>query len=376
MAQAPPPLDAEELARSALVRDRVAAAADSSGFVPFDRFMEIALYGRDVGFYARARSPLGTEGEFYTAAHVTPLFARTIAERLRATRRALGNPSPFRIVELGPGDGRLAREVVSALADEPPGIEYVLVDRAAARADESERRTRSEGGTIPTRRSASLADVGPFTGAVLANEFLDAQPARRLRRQAGTWREVGVRVTGSGLEWADSEMVRAVPGDPAPSAEGPELTMEFSPAAEGAVREIADHLDAGVAILIDFGLTEPELFRAHPTGTLAAVRGHRFLADPLAAPGTADLSTFVDFTRIRGSAQRSGLVELAFRSQAEALGAWGFPALRDGAVAATTSPEEKVRLQMAVKNLLFGFERFHALELAPPGSAATLGGLR
>ncbi len=56
--------------------DRLRSAADASGFVPFDRFMDIALYAEGVGFYARAGPTLGPRGDFYTAAHVHPLFAR------------------------------------------------------------------------------------------------------------------------------------------------------------------------------------------------------------------------------------------------------------------------------------------------------------
>jgi len=95
------------------------------------------------------------------------------------------------------------------------------------------------------------------------------------------------------------------------------------------------------------------------------VRGHRSVRDPLATPGATDLSVFVNFTRVRAVATAAGLQELAFRRQAEALGDWGFPRLLEEALRAAPSAEAEVRVRLSAKNLLFGFERFRALELAP-----------
>jgi len=80
----------------------------------------------------------------------------------------------------------------------------------------------------------------------------------------------------------------------------------------------------------------------------------------------------VNFTRVRAAARAAGLVEVAFRRQAEALGEWGFPALLDSALRAAPNAEARVRRQLAAKNLLFGFDRFQVLELAPPASAERL----
>jgi SAM-dependent MidA family methyltransferase len=373
MAHAPPALDAEEGARSSRVLDLLRTAAQDSDFLPFDRFMEIALYAEEVGFYHRRRSPLGTAGDFYTAAHVHPLFGATLAARIREVRAGVGTTGSFRVVELGPGDGTLAATVVSALRDDAPGIEYVLVERSSTRATEAAERAHAAAGSIPIRSSDSVGALGPFVGVVVANEFLDAQPARRLRWDGTAWHELGVRVRDGRLEAVEADFARRVPGPALPVPEEPDVVLEVSPAAEGLVREVADHLSAGAALFIDYGLEEPELLRGHPRGTFSAVRGHRFLSDPLAAPGTADLSTFVNFTRVRAVANRSGLTEVAFRSQAEALGAWGFPALLDAAVRAAETPEAGVRVRLAAKNLLFGFDRFRVLELAPPGRAGGTG---
>ena len=351
--------------------DALRRAGDASGFVPFDRFMEVALYGEAVGFYTRAGSPFGPEGDFYTAPRVTPLFGRTIAAHLLEIRRGLGRERPFSIVELGPGDGTLAESILAAMPNVPEGnaeIRYVLVERASglgrAAVERAAPSARERG--IPIRLVESVGELGPFEGAVIANELLDAQPARRLRWTGSEYAELGVRVRDDRLEAAEVPLTRAVPGAPVPPADSPGAIVEISPMSEALVREVADHLAGGVAVFLDYGMEEAELTAAHPKGTLAAVRGHRFVEDPLDDPGETDLSTFVNFSRIREAARCAGLLERSYRSQAESLGAWGFPGLFEEALRAARSSEEEVRLRLSAKNLLFGFERFRVLEFAAP----------
>ncbi len=362
------------------VVERLRAAADPSGFVPFDRFMAIALYTPEVGYYSQPTSPLGPAGDFYTAAHVHPLFGATIAARVRAVRNAVAADRPFRVVELGPGDGTLARTVLDALAAGPQGsreLEYVLVERAPARAAEALARAEpaAVAAGVRLRLAASMGDEGPALGVVIANEVLDAQPVRRIRWDGGTWRELGVRLEGDRALPAESDLVRPVPPPALPVGPEPGVILEVSPLAESLVREVADHLIAGTFLLLDYGMEEAELLRGHPRGTLASVRGHRVVSDAYDAPGSADLSAFVNFSRVRECARRSGLVEVANCSQAEALASWGFPTLLDEAIRRARSSEEEVRTRLAAKNLLFGFERFRALELAPASTARALGRL-
>jgi SAM-dependent MidA family methyltransferase len=134
---------------------------------------------------------------------------------------------------------------------------------------------------------------------------------------------------------------------------------------EAFVREVADHLLGGAAIFLDYGTDGSELVAGHPAGTLAGFRDHRAVLHPLDDPGEVDLSAFVNFSRIRAAGRASGLTEIAYRNQADALGAWGFPALLDAEVGTATDAESLVRTRLAAKNLLFGFGNFRVLEFAP-----------
>jgi SAM-dependent MidA family methyltransferase len=358
------------------VRTLLRRVASPDGFVPFDRFMEVALYGDGVGFYTRADLPFGREGDYYTAAHVTPLFGKAVAQRFVSALRTLPEHAPLRLVEVGPGDGTLGAAVVAGLASAPAlrgRLEYVLVERSPALARHALEVVSSAGQVsgVPVRAAGGVGSDGPFVGAVLANEVLDAQPVRRLLWEGGRWKETGVRLTESGFERATGPCDRPVPAPELPRDLPDGTIVEVSPAAEALLREVADHLVAGLFVVLDYGMAEGELVAAHPTGTLAAVRKHRFVDDPLDDPGASDLSAFVNFTRVRTAARSAGFKEVAFRRQAEALTEWGFAGLLEEATRSAPSAEVEVRVRLAAKNLLFGFERFCALELVPALSAGS-----
>jgi SAM-dependent MidA family methyltransferase len=360
----------EDAGRRERVQALLRRSSDPDGFVPFDRFMEVALYGEGVGFYTRESSPFGREGDYYTAAHASPLFGRTVGERVRSVLAAIPEGPPLRVLEVGPGDGVLGAGVIAGLAEDPAvrkRVEYVLVDRSPTLSVRAYERVSEVGQSVgvPVRAAGGVGADGPFLGVVLANEVLDAQPARRLLWDGEGWQDIGVRLTDDGFVPATALRDRPVPPPELPRNPAPGTFVEVSPMAEALVREVADHLVAGLFLVLDYGMDEPELLVAHPSGTLAAVRRHRFVDDPFEDPGTADLSVFVNFRRVRAVAASAGLREVAFRRQAEALGEWGFARLLEEAIRSAPSTEAEVRTRLAAKNLLFGFERFCALELAP-----------
>ncbi|HEV2449972.1 MAG TPA: SAM-dependent methyltransferase [Thermoplasmata archaeon] len=350
----------------ALLR-RLRELADPDGFLPFDRYWEIAQYDPDVGYYAQERSPLGTAGDFYTAPYVGSFFGQTIADRLLVRWRELGRPSPYRFVELGAGDGRLAFDVLERLADHRPEEAewtYALVERSEPLRHLALERIRpaAERAGITLEAPGSLSDGAPYQGSILANELLDALPHRRLRRTAAGWAELGVLVDGGQVHPGQRALTRIVPGGPLPEMhEGG--TLDLSAEAEGLIREAADALVAGSVLFLDYGADEGRWSRSPGDGTVVALREHRPLPDLLSEPGRSDLSAFVNFTRIRAAAGRAALKERYFGRQREALVAWGLPERIEEATRAAATEADRVRLQLQSKQLLVGFENFWALEL-------------
>jgi SAM-dependent MidA family methyltransferase len=343
----------------------LSARADADGFVPFDRWMDLALYGPSVGYYARRANPPGPAGDFYTAAQLHPIFAEVVAHH--AASCVPSESGRLRWIEMGPGDGGLSARVVADLARDLGArrVEVALIDRSAAWLAGAEARVREVADPlgIPVTTAGSIAELGPVDGFVFANELLDAQPVERYRWTGSAWSELGVRLRDGTVVPAERPASRAGPGlDPAARWETGTI-VERSPRAEAIVREVGDHLTAGRVVFADYGAEESELVAGHPHGTLAALRGHRPIEEFLAEPGSADLSAFVNFTRIRAAARAGGLREVGYRSQSETLVDWGIEALVARASGRLTRSEEKVRLQLAVKNLLFGFGTFRCLEL-------------
>lgn len=361
---------ADPTERLGAVDGALRAAAGAAGTLRFDRFLEIALYAPSIGYYAHAGRAIGASGDFYTAAQVGPLLGATLARRVRQEYDALGRPPGFRVVEVGAGDGSLAVALAAALAGDPvlrdAEMEYVLVEPSDAPVPGLTERLHSAPRPrgLAWRWASSVAADGPFAGMVLANELLDALPFRRLVGVGGRWHELGVRRDGDRWSFADLG-----PADPVaapelapPRAEG--AVREVSGLAEGFVREIADHLVRGRAVLLDYGDTDDALAHRFPRGSLTAFRGHRVLDDPLTDPGSADLSAFVDFTRIQGAAVRSGLTVDGYAPQAETLGRWGLGEVGAAWIdAAGADAVEQVRRRLALKNLAFGFPNFRVLEL-------------
>jgi SAM-dependent MidA family methyltransferase len=357
--------------------DQLARRAEPGRFLPFDVLIDAVLYDPDGGYYATAPSPLGTSGDFYTAPQVDPMFGAALARRILTEFERLGRPDDFVVAELGPGDGTLARDVALALEelDAPRGWPYYLIDRSAALREVALERVRAEAprGVVRVETTSSLGNVGPVRGLVVSNELLDALPFRRFRRRGAEWEELGVRLAGTSLEPAALPKPPPVPTTELPSSADDGTIVELNTVAEALVREVADHLSAGSALFLDYGADESELLRTRPRGTWTAFAEHRVVDDPLAAIATADQSVFVNFTRMRAAAKRAGLVETSFRPQREALVDWGLEAAKNLAASGTDSEEEKVRLHLASKQLLFGFEQFRAWELAPPGIPPTVG---
>ena len=310
----PDPADSALLAR---IHQEIAQAG---GWLPFDRFMALALYTPGQGYYAHTGRKFGhmpTSGsDFVTAPELSPAFGRALA---RQVAQALAHSGTHTVWEFGPGSGALARQLLEALGDRVR--EYVLVDLSGSL------RARQRETLAPYADRVRWVDALPerMSGVVVGNEVLDAMPVRLLQRTAGQWHERGVVATPEGLAWQDR-----------PSAERPPIAVdgahdyltEIHPQAEAFVRTLARGLLAdvqaggagGSVFLIDYGFPEQEYY--HPQrsgGTVMCHHAHHSDPDPLHAVGEKDITAHVNFTAVALAAQEAGLEVLGYTSQARFL---------------------------------------------------------
>ena len=339
-----------------------AALRQEGGWLPFDRFMALALYSPQGGYYAGGaggifgRSP-GDGSDFVTAPELSPRFGATLARQVAQALQATGTAAVW---EFGAGSGALAAQVLSALdAAGHTEVTYHLVEVSAAL------RARQQARLAPWGARVHWHDRLPPTieGVVLGNEVLDAMPVKLLHRAGGLWYERGVAwdPAQERLVWQDRSTALRPPC--AIDGEHDYLT-EIHPHAEAFVRTLAPHLRRGVALFIDYGFPEHEYY--HPQraqGTLRCHRAHRVDDDPLTDVGAKDISAHVNFTGLALAAQEAGLEVLGYTSQGRFLLNAGLLQGLDAAPLAERAMAAKLVHEHEMGEL------FKAILLAPPGSA-------
>lgn len=289
-----------------------AQIARAGGWLPFDRYMALALYAPGLGYYANALRKFGrmpsSGSDFVTAPEMTPLFGQAVAVQVDDALRATGTQEVW---EFGAGSGALARQLLDALG---AGVRrYTIVELSASL------RERQRAALAAFGDRVQWADALPdrIQGVVVGNEVLDAMPVKLLRRAGGVWHERGVALEGETLVYADR------PTQLRPPVEIPgshDYLTEIHPQAEAFVRTLADRLEQGAAFFLDYGFPESEYY--HPQrhmGTVMCHRGHLADADALEAPGEKDITAHVNFTGIALAAQEAGLPTLGYTSQARFL---------------------------------------------------------
>ncbi|MGZ5179778.1 MAG: class I SAM-dependent methyltransferase [Ramlibacter sp.] len=344
-------------ALAALIRTQVERAG---GWLPFDRYMALALYAPGLGYYANASrkfGPLPSSGsDFVTAPELTPLFGRALARQVAQALRVSGTREVW---EFGAGSGALAAQLLEALGDQVE--RYTIVDLSRSLRERQRERLAAHGAKV--RWALELPER--LRGVIVGNEVLDAMPVKLLHRVGGAWHERGVVV--SALEFAFED--RPTELRPPAEIEGThDYLTEVHPQAQAFVRTIADRLEAGAAFLLDYGFPESEYY--HPQrhmGTLMCHRGHLADPDPLEDAGTKDITAHVDFTGIAVAAQDAGLNVLGYTSQAHFLFNCGLLDL-----AADAPPEQHAAMQKLVNEHEMG-ELFKVIGLARGGYWDALG---
>jgi SAM-dependent MidA family methyltransferase len=282
--------------------------ARSGGWLPFDRYMALALYAPGLGYYANTSRKFGTMpgsgSDFATAPEMSPLFGQMLAVQVG---EALQQTGTREVWEFGAGSGALARELLQALDTRVQ--RYTIVELSAALRERQQQALAAFGDRVQwvSELPAQMA------GVVVGNEVLDAMPVKLLVRTNLVWHERGITLRDGQLAWSDVLTHLRPPVEPGGTHD---YFTEIHHQAEAFVRTLAERLSAGAAFFIDYGFPEAEYYHAQRhMGTLMCHRGHMADPDPLDAPGEKDITTHVNFTGIAVAAQEAGLPTLGYATQ-------------------------------------------------------------
>jgi SAM-dependent MidA family methyltransferase len=377
------------------LRQRIVDVIRREGPIPFSRYMAMCLYEPELGYYVRPREQFGKAGDFYTSSDVHALFGRLLCRQFVEFWQALGAPAAIDLIELGPGRGLFARDVLDWAAKKHPqflrALRYRLVEtspwlrqrqqeRLAEFAADGKVTIDSDFSTALGRSTPQRAKEGvvgtPDGDAliVFGNEFFDALPVEvltadgelRVAEKDGALIEQTVdprpqvleyvdryavhppsggrvEVSLAGLEWmrriaaafAGSRGPRQDPGSPAspPSACGGDSRRGF-------------------AVFIDYGYTRPEQLAGRHLDTLMTYRQHRASGNPYEAPGEQDITAHVNFTALRAGADKGGLDCLALLTQAQFLMGVGETTQFAEAFEDCRLPQEQAKVALQLKHLV------------------------
>jgi len=343
-------------------------AAAQGGLLPFDRFMDLALYAPGLGYYVAGARKLGRQGDFVTAPELSPLFGRCVAEQCAEVLRALGGGD---ILEIGAGSGTLAAEVLLALAAAValPGRYLILEPSPDLRARQQTLLAERVPELMSRVHWLDRLPVG-FNGCVLANEVLDAMPVHRFRvgadgrplelfvsPAADGWEEIAAEPRSPGLARA----VRALQSEGL--ALDPGYESEINLRLRPWIGALGASMERGLALLIDYGYRRSEYYGADRSrGTLMCHYRHRAHANPFVHLGLQDITAHVDFTAIARAGGLAGIELAGYATQAHFLIGCGLDRLLTEAAAGADAMDLLLGIKQLVLPSAMG-ERFQVLGL-------------
>ena len=316
-----------ETAHTELLSQKIMAEiASNGGWIPFSRYMEMALYEPGMGYYSAGAHKLGTGGDFTTAPELSPLFGAAIVETLLPILEALQSQGlPTQILEFGAGTGKLAQSILSRLQELDFTLDhYDIIEISPDLAQRQEERLQhlSKKLNLSTQCHWLSSLPNSFKGIMLANEVIDAIPCDAIIFQNGFWYWQGVSVVDGKLIWSA--------GKPAEQSLLPEALVngsfsegyvtELHVPANAWMRQVANHLDTGLFLTFDYGFPENEYYHAQRLeGTLIAHHRHHAIQDPFYLPGLCDVTTHVEWSQIARSALEAGVDDVYLSNQASYL---------------------------------------------------------
>ncbi|MEM6405988.1 MAG: SAM-dependent methyltransferase [Pseudomonadota bacterium] len=342
------------------------AIRQSGGQLPFDQFMQLALYAPGTGYYVNGRRKLGADGDFVTAPDISPLFGQCLANQCAELLAVIGQGN---LLEFGAGTGRLAASLLRHLhtLDQLPEHYLILDTSPDLRAQQHAYLQQTIPDLMPRVTWLDRLPTSNWRGIILANELLDALPVHRVHYTGTEWLEEFVTwqqdrfepVSGPLHSPGLAQAVRKIPTQSLPAGYQTEINLRLAPW----LNAVTEHMLQGALILIDYGYTAAEYY--HPeraSGTLMCYHRHQASANPYQRIGEQDITAHVNFSDLAHAGADAGLQLAGFTTQAKFLLNTGLPELLPQALQA--HPQDEATLLAAVKQFtlptMMG-ERFKAL---------------
>jgi SAM-dependent MidA family methyltransferase len=362
------------------LRQKIEQAIRERGPIPFSRYMELCLYDPALGYYSRNTEKFGKAGDFYTSSDVHAVFGRLLARQFDEMWRALDSPGRIELLELGPGRGLFAQDVLDWSEKRFPdffrALHYTLAERSASLRERlaATFRGRIAGGKVVVLSQFEGAGFNgqsedmPQTSTggdarcssdtldakvpliVFANEFFDALPveilsekgALRINARDGHFVEEWAPASAAELEFLDRYSVHPEGGV---RTEATLLALEH-------MSKLAANIQRGYLIAIDYGYTRTEQLAGRHLGTVMAYRQHSASPNPYEAPGEQDITAHVNFTALAAAAEDNRMLAHKLLTQSQFLMGIGEANQFADAFEECRLPQERAKVALQLKHLV------------------------
>ncbi len=341
------------------LRQRIADEIRRDGPMPFSRYMQMCLYEPELGYYSHSREQFGRAGDFYTSSDVHAVFGRLLARQFEEMWRALDSPQRIDVIELGPGRGLFARDVLDWSAKHFPefsgALRYALVEQSAHLRARLQERLAEHVAVERARVFDSLEAAASTAGEniiVFGNEFFDALPVEvvdyrgglRIGLENGKFVETFVPPAKAEVEFLDRYGVHPEEGE---RVEATLVSLEWMERIAEAFRR-----KRGFLVAIDYGYTREEQLAGRHRDTIMSYRQHTASTPPYEAPGEQDITAHVNFTAIRARGLQRGLDPVALLTQSQFLIGIGEETQFADAFQDCKLPQERAKVALQLKHLI------------------------
>jgi SAM-dependent MidA family methyltransferase len=348
------------------LRQKIAEEIRQCGPIPFSRYMELCLYDAEFGYYSRRAEQFGKAGDFYTSSDVHAVFGRLLARQFDEMWRALGSPAQVELLELGPGRGLFAQDVLDWSEKKFPAFFSALHYSMLEKSSVLRKRLQATLNRQFAAGKASLrAEDDRLAGAaqiIFANEFFDAFPVEVLSpegrlmidEESGRFLERWVVPSAEELDYLDRYSVHPEAGE----------RIEIPLAAQKYMLQLANSVQRGFMVAIDYGYTRPEPLAGRHRGTITAIRQHSVSGTPYEAPGEQDITAHVNFTALTSAAESHGMRAQPLLTQSQFLLGIGEGNEFADVFEECRLPQERAKVALQLKHLVTPAgmgENFHVL---------------